>query len=185
MLLWRISRKSENMNTYMFFLNQLESYLLSYLSKVSTRSTLSLGKSLLLFVIALVISGILYACGGSPGNARCMPIIYPSGEKNGLDSYEVARSRVAASFDEVMDFFDESIEPIPRYQDWESGVWQVKAIDENRVLFSCFAVSESGIDAEWGCILVKEDKEQTFIETTWYLSGDGGPICEHALSINP
>lgn len=142
----------------------------------------TLFKSLRMFLISLAISGILYGCNGTPKNAQCLPIMYPTGEKSELESYEVARYQVTDPFEDVIDFFDENLDPIPVFQDWEAGDWQVENIDEGQVLFDCFAPLNA-TEVERGCILVKEVESQTVIETVWYLSGDAGPICDRDLSI--
>lgn len=135
-----------------------------------------------MFLSSLVISGILYACSGSQKNAQCLPILYPTGEKSELEAYEVTRYQVADPFEDVIDFYDDNLEPISVFQDWEAGDWQVENIDEGQVLFDCFAPLNA-IEVERGCILIKDEKNRTVIETVWYLSGDAGPICDRDLSI--
>ncbi len=145
--------------------------------------TLTLIKSLLLFLISLVISGGLSACSGVPKNAQCIPITYPTGEKSELESYEAVRYQVTDPFEDVIDFFDENLDPIPVFQDWEDGDWEVEKFNENQVLFECVGIL--GFDeAERGCILVtKENEGQTTIESIWYHSVTETPICDRDLSI--
>jgi hypothetical protein len=144
---------------------------------------LSLIKSLLLFLVSLVISGGLSACSGVPKNAQCIPIIYPTGEKSELKSYEVARYQVTDPFEDVIGFFYENLDPIPISQDSEDGNWEVEKVNENQVLFEC--VGRLGFDeAERGCILLTRKNEgQTTIESIWYHSVTETPICDRDLSI--
>lgn len=145
--------------------------------------TLTLIKLHLLFLVSLVISGGLSACSGVPKNAQCIPIIYPTGEKSELESYEFARYQVTDPFEDVIDFFDENLDPIPVFQDWEAGDWEVEKVNEDQVLFECFG--GLGFDeAERGCILVtKENESQTTIESIWYHSVTNAPSCDRDLSI--
>lgn len=163
--------------------NKNNSFVSSALNMRVIQRILTLIRSLLLFFISLVISGVLSACSGVSKNAQCLPITYPTGEKSELESYEVARYQVADPFEDVIDFFDENLDPIPVFQDWEDGDWEVEKINENQILFEC--VGRLGFDeAERGCILLtRKNESQTAIESIWYHSVTETPICDSDLSI--
>lgn len=155
----------------------------SILNMRAIQRILTLIKSLLLFLVSLVISGGLSACSGLPKNAQCIPIAYPTGEKSELESYEVAQNQVAAPFEEVVNFYDKNLKPIPVFQDSEGGDWEVEKINEDQVLFECFA-GLSIDEVERGCILlIRENEGQTIIESVWYHSVTNAPSCDRDLSI--
>jgi hypothetical protein len=119
-----------------------------------------------------------------PGNAQCAPISYPGEKRVDSVSYEVRRYRTEDSFQDVTDFFNRQLDPIPYSQVSDWGIWQVERIDDSQVLYSCTAALENLLqEIESGCIFVKEEPDQVLIETVWYLSLDDVPSCEPDLSV--
>jgi len=99
-------------------------------------------------------------------------------------SYEVRSTRVEASFDEVVWFYDRELDATPFVSVWEFGVWRAERVDDFQVLYWCFgALSDLWQSLETGCILVKAEGEETLIETVWYLTGDDVYSCRHDLSV--
>jgi hypothetical protein len=136
----------------------------------------------ILIVLMLTTGQGLSACSSGLRNAKCIPITYPDKQKAKLESYLVQPYDVTDSFEEVIDFYNQNLEPVSLFPGPEQGQWQIEHIDDTQVLYDCFSILNA-FEVERGCIYVREDEQNTIIEIVWYLSGTAAPPCDRDLSI--
>ncbi len=115
--------------------------------------------------LSLVISGLLYACNGVPNDASCVPVIYPNGEESVSKSFEITPYEVSTSFEEVIDYYNDILDPTSY---WSDNAWRITEVNEDQVVFDCTYPYRS-YNQEMGCILVIKNENETTIETIWFL----------------
>lgn len=99
----------------------------------------------------------------------CRPLEFPSLEKISFPKRgEIYEYRTDQSIDEVVEIFDERLEPVVLLQDHSLGVavsdWKRKSLDSRTEVYQCISEDINGIGFEQGCLHIRETSQETLIQ---------------------